>query len=136
MSYVINPSTGRPIRVGSTVHRKLCLQGVISDEEQSQAFAGKRVYKLKPEDNIQEKIDEHEETETEQTVKGRGVHKGHLVKRNKVVSEQAVAKATTSILKKKNKDHVLTDLEKRIAKHLGLNSDGEGVMSSDSDSEN
>ena len=135
----LNPKTGRTVKTGTALYKKLVREGHITEENQEKVFKGKRVYKLEPEDDaeeireeLEEELEDELEMENTQIVKGRGCHKDHLVKRRASPGPKKIIAATTSLQKKRSRqDHVLTALEKRIAKSLGLNSDGEGCVSSD-----
>lgn len=80
--YVKNPSTGRPIKIGSRNWHILVRQGILSGEN----FQDEKVlYQLKQTDNVEDTIKEinSELPYNIQAVKGRGKYKDKLVKRTK-----------------------------------------------------
>lgn len=79
--HVINPTTGRPIKKGGRVYRRLVREGLLKNDDFKDE---KELYTIQKEDNIQEKIKELNENTSSNTqvVRGRGKYKGKLVKRN------------------------------------------------------
>lgn len=120
--YVVNPQTNRCIRTDSAVYKRLCKLGVIKDD--LPPVGANRVYKIK-EDDTDTEIEEVKQTikvpPHKKVVKGRGKNQGYLVKRTDIRPE-TVVDATISAQEKceAGNTDVLSDLEKRIAAHLGL----------------
>lgn len=119
MSYVLNPQTNRCIRTDSALYRRLVKLGVIKDDLPE---VGKsRVYKVKEDEDIQEAKEAVKPQTHKTVVKGKGKNKGYLVQRTDVRPE-TIIDATVSTQEKceSNNTDILTDLEMRIAQHLGL----------------
>ena len=120
--FVVNPQTNRCIRTDSAVYKRLVKLGVIKDDLPD--VGSNRVYKIREEDTDTE-IDLVKETTPvpphKKLVKGKGKNKGYLVKRTDIRPE-TVASATISAQEKceAGDTDVLSDLERRIAAHLGL----------------
>lgn len=120
--YVVNPQTNRCIRTDSAVYKRLVKLGVIKDD--LPAVGANRVYKIKEEDTDTELEQVKSTTPVpphKKLVKGKGKNKGYLVKRTDIRPE-TVVDATISAQEKCESGNVdvLSDLEKRIAAHLGL----------------
>lgn len=120
--YVVNPQTNRCVRTDSAVYKRLVKLGVIKDD--LPAVGSNRVYKIKEEDTPAEIQSVKEKTPVpphKKLVKGKGNNKGYLVKRTDIRPE-TVVDATISAQEKCESGNVdvLSDLEKRIAAHLGL----------------
>lgn len=128
-SYVLNPQTNRCIRTDSAVYRRLVKLGVIHDD--LPAVGSNRVYKIKEAETEQEIQEVKEKTPVpphKKLVKGKGKNQGYLVKRTDIRPE-TVVDATLSVLEhcsaqeelsSPDPEVFLSDLEKRIAEHLGL----------------
>mgnify|MGYP001551744186 CR=1 FL=1 len=121
-THCVNPQTGRCIRKDSALYRRLVKLGVISDDLPE--VGSNRVYQIKEGDTDTE-IEQVKETikvpPHKKVVKGRGKNQGYLVKRTDIRPE-TVVDATISAQQKVEDGNtdVLSDLEKRIAAHLGL----------------
>ena len=134
-SFAVNPDTNRTIAVGGPVYKRLVKLGKIAPTTTPEDD-NKRVYKLEPEqteteiEEVKENLDQQLQEELTHAVRGRGKHKGHLVKRAKEPTPSQVVKATKTLGKKRQQgDHELTQLEKRIARELGLDEFGDGFES-------
>jgi len=149
MQYITNPQSMRPVKVGSATYNRLVRTGVL--HVGSLGFIDKtnpiNPQKSKFEVEIAEEattedieaakgeLDVQLEPQMKHAVRGRGKNKGKLVPREKVPTVPQVAEATLSLRKKAKKaDHVLSTLEQRIARELGLCDDnGEGWESDESE---
>ena len=120
--YVVNPQTNRCIRTDSAVYKRLVKLNIIKDD--LPAVGANRVYKIKEEDTDTEIEQVKNETllpPHKKLVRGKGKNKGFLVKKNDIRPETMI-EATVSAQQKceDGNTDVLSDLEKRIAAHLGL----------------
>lgn len=140
--YVINPHTGKPIKINSRAYKQLVNDGLLEEETPAimpQNKNKKVMYKIQPEETeediekVKQKFDEELEEDDYQVVKGRGkFYKDKLVTRSKPPTTQKVVKTTQKLIKKKKQasddDEIdetsrLTRLEKRIMKLLESDSD-------------
>lgn len=78
--YVINPNSGRPVKVGSRIWTKLVKDGIIEN-----TYIDDNEIEELPEEDVDEKIQEINQKLPRGThaVRGRGKYKGKIVKRNK-----------------------------------------------------
>ncbi len=144
MQYITNPQSMRPVKVGSATYNRLVRTGVLSLLPQN---GNPNPPKAKFEVEIAEEatnedieaakgeLDIELEPQMKHAVRGRGKNKGKLVPREKTPTVPQVAEATLSLRKKAKKaDHVLSTLEQRIARELGLcDDDGQGWESDESE---
>jgi hypothetical protein len=95
---IINPTTQRPIRVGSRVWLKCVKDGIIEGNHTDP----NELYNMREGDNINDKINEINQTlpANLQAVKGRGKYKDKIVKRNKQPSTQEISQYTAKIASK------------------------------------
>ena len=112
---VISPKTGRPIKVGSRIWLQLVKDNIISGEysddnvmgeysqEESKHVIQKRIKDLNKKQNMGTHV-----------VKGRGVYKNKLVKRNKQLSTQDISKKTSKIASKMINDNSDEELERQL----------------------
>lgn len=93
-SYITNPETGKPIKVGGRTYIKLIKKNLITYKKTTDTLYDITENEEYESDNMDDFIQsKKEELDSEldqntQTVKGRGVHKGKLVKRSKSLSIQ------------------------------------------------
>ena len=139
--YVINPHTGKPIKVNSRAYKHLVNDGLLEEEAPASIMPPpkkKVMYKIQPEETeediekVKEVMDAELEHDDYQVVRGRGeFYKNKLVTRSKPPTTQKVVKTTQKLIKKKQADDSdeidetsrLTRLEKRIMKLLESDSD-------------
>ena len=105
--FVINPNTKRPIKVGGIVWRKLVKENILEDKYADPA----ELYKLEPDEDVEQKIQELNKNlpMNQQSVRGRGKYKGKIVKRSRTLNPTEVAKYTsklaTKIIKQKAENY-------------------------------
>lgn len=112
--YTTNPETNRPIKIGGRIWLKLVNEGVINnslDKIEYKDPCELAVIEEGDEEAIEQKKNELNETLPidEQAVRGRGKHKGKIVKRKVRPSTIDVVEHTTEIAKKvvnENLDHL------------------------------
>ena len=112
---VMNPRTQRPIKVGSRIWLKLVKDGIISGEYSDDNVMGE----YSPEETkqqLQKRIKDLNKKQKMGThvVKGRGVYKNKLVKRNKQLSTQDISKKTSKIASKMINDNSDEELERQL----------------------
>lgn len=90
---VINPKTQRPVKVGSRVWRTLVKEGLFEGSYKDP----RTLYEVQPDEKIEEKIEELNQTlpPNQQAVRGRGKYKNKIVRRNKQAGMEDVIKYTT-----------------------------------------
>lgn len=90
---VINPKTQRPVKVGSRVWRSLVKEGLFEGSYKDP----RTLYEVQPDEKIEEKIQELNQTlpPNQQAVRGRGKYKNKIVRRNKQAGMEDVIKYTT-----------------------------------------
>lgn len=90
---VINPKTQRPVKVGGRTWRLLVKEGLFEGSYKDP----RTLYEIQPEEKVDEKIEELNQTlpPTQQAVRGRGKYKNKIVKRNKQAGMEDVIKYTT-----------------------------------------
>ena len=98
---IINPTTSRPIRVGSRTWLNLVKQGIVSGhyrDDKELATLPEKYEELPPEE-IEQKIEEVNRTlpRGQQGVRGRGRYKGKIVKRNKRLAPTEVSRYTAQV---------------------------------------
>jgi hypothetical protein len=132
---IINPRTGRAVRVGSPTYIKLVKEGLVDDLRVVDKST-KVLYSIEEDDTdtaIESKIDEINDTlpPNQQAVRGRGKYKGSLVKRQKQISTEDAIRHTVKAAAKqldnqevydalKETDNFEKSLERLIMKDLGL----------------
>ena len=124
--FVINPNTGRRVRVGGAMYKKLIKQGMLETSENDENVVGE--YNSDDDSEYtQDMIDEYnkELPANQHCVRGRGAYKNKLVKRSKMPSYEDVVEHTAKIskkaLKKCNKittNEEETELERLITEEL------------------
>lgn len=112
---VMNPRTQRPIKVGSRIWLKLVKDGVLNGDYTDPNV----VCEIDPheaKEEIQQRIKTLNKKQPAGThlVRGRGVYKNKLVKRNKQLNEQEVSKKTSKIASKLIANTDDEDLEKKL----------------------
>ena len=124
---VINPTTGRPIKVGSSTYLRLLKKGLIT-----QSFNDpNELDNINEGDDVDEKIKEFNKIlpDTEQAVRGRGKHAGTIVRRSKQPTIEQTAlhtiKKVSNIISDpdvydelQNADNFESELEKLILQEL------------------
>lgn len=136
----------RPVKIGAATYNKLVRTGVIHVDKtavggSNSQKTSKFEIEIDPEATTEDieiakgELDVQLEAQQKHAVRGRGKNKGKLVPREKIPTVPQVAEATLSLRKKAKKaDHVLSTLEQRIARELGLcDTNGEGWESDESD---
>jgi hypothetical protein len=89
---IINPNTQRPVKVGSRTWLKLVKQGVV-DGSYSDPKILKESYELDDVEDTKKQLNAKLPS-NKQAVKGRGIHKGKIVTRNKRLSPDDMARHT------------------------------------------
>ena len=114
---VYNPKTNRPIKVGSRAWLNLVKQGVIAGEYADENVLGE-YNEEESKQEIKKRIKELNSKQDlgTQVVRGRGVYKGKLVKRNKALSVQDISKKTSKIASK----IVVDDEDEKLEKELEM----------------
>lgn len=117
--FIMNPSTGRMIKIGGRAWRTAVKDGLLEGTYQNENV----VYELKEGDDVDKlKIDfDEKEDKNTQVVKGRGRHKNKLVKRRKPISAEDMSEYTrkTAIqVVKDNKDELEDMDEDELDKYL------------------
>jgi hypothetical protein len=100
-SFIRNPKTGRPIKVGGPMYLKLVKQGLIENEYTDPHELGD----ISPDETdelLQEKIKEINEKLPmgKHCVRGRGKYKGKLVQRNQKPKTEEIVDYTTKVASK------------------------------------
>lgn len=108
--YIINPLTQRPVKIGSRLHLKLMKQNII--QSQNEIVDKNILFELtgdETESDIQDKIREINKILPldEQCVRGRGMYKNMLVRRNKSPNMESTIKKTISV----TKDEIINRLQ-------------------------
>tara|TARA_R110000851_G_scaffold119581_4_gene247425 strand:+ start:629 stop:1183 length:555 start_codon:yes stop_codon:yes gene_type:complete len=95
---IINPSTQRPVKVGSRTWLNLVKQGLVEGRYSDP----KELYNVVPGDNVEEKIQELNKNLpiNEQSVRGRGKYANKIIKRNKTPSVRDTAQYTAKVASK------------------------------------
>jgi uncharacterized membrane protein YheB (UPF0754 family) len=96
LQFVINPNTGRALKVGSRIWLQLVKQGILQNDDYKDE---REIYKIEDNDNIDTLITEANKTlpYTQQAVKGRGKYAGKIVKRDKKLNPHNLAKYASKI---------------------------------------
>lgn len=96
LQFVINPNTGRALKVGSRIWLQLVKQGILENDDYKDE---KEIYKIEDNDDIDTLITEANKTlpYTQQAVKGRGKYAGKIVKRDKKLNPHNLAKYASKI---------------------------------------
>lgn len=89
---IINPNTQRPVKVGSRTWLKLVKQGVVEGSYTDPKIL-KESYELEDVETTKKQLNSTLPA-GKQAVKGRGIHKGKLVTRNKRLGPEDMAKHT------------------------------------------
>jgi uncharacterized Fe-S cluster-containing radical SAM superfamily enzyme len=112
---VMNPKTQRPIKVGSRIWLRLVKDGILNGDYTDPNVVCE-IDPLEAKDEIQKRIKTLNKKQPAGThlVRGRGVYKNKLVKRNKQLNEQEVSKKTSKIASKLIADTDDEDLEKKL----------------------
>ena len=116
-SIVLNPKTSRPVKVGGATWRKLVKEGLLNGNYQD----SKHLEEIKSPEKAEEQIKTLNETLPVgvQAVRGRGKYKGKLVKRNKQLNSEEVAKMLSKIVNNNiEKLSEADDLEAELEKLL------------------
>jgi hypothetical protein len=95
MSFVINPKTNRPVRVGGKTWMNLVKQGMVADKYNDPV----ELYDLEEADDADEKINDANKLLPmgQHAVRGRGKHAGKIVKRNKKMTASDMIAYTSKI---------------------------------------
>ena len=112
---VMNPRTQRPIKVGSRIWLKLVKDGIISGEYSDENVMGEYSQE-ESKQQLQKRIKDLNKKQNMGThvVKGRGIYKNKLVKRNKQLSTQDISKKTSKIASKMINDNSDEELERQL----------------------
>lgn len=99
---IINPSTQRPVKVGSRTWLKLVKQGLV----EGQYADPNELYEVKEGDDEKEIIEKFdaELPDTQQAVRGRGKYANKIVKRNKQPTTRQITQHTAKATARKLKD--------------------------------
>jgi len=132
---ILNPKTGRAVRVGTPTYIKLVKEGLVDDLRVVDKST-KVLYSIEDDDTdtaIENKVKEINDTlpPNQQAVRGRGKYKGSLVKRQKQISTEDAIRHTVKAAAKqldnqetydalKETDNFEESLERLIMKDLGL----------------
>jgi hypothetical protein len=93
--FIVNPSTSRPIRVGSRTWLGLVKQGLVSGHYRDP----KELAVIEDGEDVEQKINEINKTlpRNTQGVRGRGKYKGKIVSRNTQPSAEEISRYTAQI---------------------------------------
>ena len=94
-SIIINPTTSRPVKVGSRTWLKLVKEGLV----EGLYTDPNELYNVQEGDNVEEKIEmiNKELPLNQQSVRGRGKYAGKIVKRNKQPTLRETAQYTAKV---------------------------------------